>query len=164
LASAQRESFAVFRTPPEGLPVVVTNLLRRPRYGANWKLAQRLSLNDRTAIWALPARRTICLVAWRRETGAATTCASTRAVLHHGVALTSLNDAQSGSPMPERTIVGIAPDDARLMIARSPGVACSIHVFGGLVLSHDNVGEPPDTFTILRREHPRSDVRATEAC
>src|SRR6185503_14707436 len=45
--SQQRHAFAILRTLPEGLPVVVMRLLRRPSFGANWGLAQRLPLNER---------------------------------------------------------------------------------------------------------------------
>ena len=79
------------------------------------------------------------------------TCATTGAALRNGLALTSLRDAATGSPLPMRTIIGIAPDRAGYVLAHSPKATCSIPVYAGLFLAHDHVAEPPDTFTVVSR-------------
>lgn len=151
LEGRQRASFAVFRTSPEPLPLP----MRRPIHGINWRLAQRLPIRDPARAWAVPGDKYICILSLqvRRGHGAVgATCESTEAALAHGLATTLLSDPESGvAHRSARVIVGIAPDQAREVIAIAAGSTVRIPVVSGVFIRRDSVGSPPDRFRLIGR-------------
>jgi hypothetical protein len=155
LEDRQRASFAVFRTPPEPLPWSMRQAMRRPIYGINWDLAQRLPIRDPARAWAVPGAGYICILSLqvhrgRGAVGAA--CASTEAALDHGLAMTLLSDRGSGaSQRSYRVILGIAPDRARGVVADGSGSTVRIAVVSGIFIRRDTVPYPPDRFRLVNR-------------
>lgn len=155
LEDRQRASFAVFRTSPEPLPQSMRRTMRRPIYGINWGLAQRLPVKNPARAWAVPGDGYICILALqvRRGRGAVgATCASNEAALAHGLATTFLSDRGTGAfRTSARVIVGIAPDRAREVIAKAPKSTVRIPVVSGVFIQRDTATYPPDHFRLVDR-------------
>jgi hypothetical protein len=151
----QRASFAVFRTAPEPLPWSMRQAMRRPIYGINWSLAQRLPIRNPARAWAVPGAGYICILSLqvRRGRGAVgATCAGTESALDQGLATTLLSDRGSGaSKRSHRVIVGIAPDRARGVVADGSGSTVRIAVVGGIFIRRDALPYPPDRFKLVDR-------------
>lgn len=160
LEDRQRASFALFRTPPEPLPWPMRQAMRRPIYGINWDLAQRLPIRDPARSWAVPGAGYICILSLEIHRGrgaVGATCASTEAALDHGLATTLLSDRGSGaSQRSHRVIVGIAPDRAREVVADGSGSTVRIAVVGGIFIRRDAVPYPPDRFRLVDRRKSAS--------
>ncbi len=155
LEDRQRTSFAVFRTSPESLPRSMRQAMRRPIYGINWRLAQRLPISDPAHAWAVPGDGYICILSLQVHRGrgaVGATCASTEAALDHGVATTLLSDRGTGAfQRSYRVIVGIAPDRVREVVANGPGSTVRIAVVSGVFIQRDTAEYPPDRFRLVDR-------------
>jgi hypothetical protein len=155
LGDRQRASFAVFRTSPEPLPWSMRRAMRRPIYGINWDLAQRLPIRVPAHAWAVPGDGYICILSLqvRRGRGAVgATCDSTKGALDHGLATTLLGERGTGAfQRIHRVIVGIAPDRARGVIADGSGSTVRIAVGGGVFIQRDTVPYPPDRLRLVDR-------------
>jgi hypothetical protein len=155
LGDRQRANFAVFRTSPEPLPWSMRRAMRRPIYGINWDLAQRLPISVPAHAWAVPGDGYICILSLQVHRGrgaVGATCASTEAALDHGLATTLLSDRGTGAfQRSYRVIVGIAPDRARGVIAVGSGSTVSIAVGDGVFIQRDTVPYPPDRLRLVDR-------------
>jgi hypothetical protein len=155
LEDRQRASFAVFRTSPEPLPWSMRRAMRRPIYGINWGLAQRLPIRVPARAWAVPGDGYICILSLqvrrgRRAVGA--TCDNTETALDHGLATTLLTEQGTGVLQRSyRVIVGIAPDRAREVVANGLGSTVRIAVVSGVFIRRDTVPYPPDRFRLVDR-------------
>lgn len=153
LEDRQRASFAVFRTSSEPLPRSVRRAMRRPIYGINWDLAQRLPISNPAHAWAVPGHKYICIVSLQVQRGrgaVGATCESTSAALDHGLATTLLGDRGTGVfQSSARVIVGIAPDRAREVIADGSGSTVRIAVVSGAFIRRDSVPYPPDRLKLV---------------
>jgi hypothetical protein len=153
LEDRQRGSFAVFRTSPEPLPWSMRRAMRRPIYGINWSLAQRLPIRDPARVWAVPGDGYICILSLQVHRGrgaVGATCKSTEAALDHGVATTLLSDRGTGVfQRTYRVIVGIAPDRAREVVADGSGSTVRIAVVRGVFIRRDTEPYPPDRLKLV---------------
>jgi hypothetical protein len=153
LEGRQRASFAVFRTSPEPLPWSMRRAMRRPIYGINWGLAQRLPIRDPARAWAVPGDGYICILGLQVRHGrgaVGATCARTKAALAHGLAMTFLSGRGTGVVhASSRVIVGIAPDRAREVIAKAPKSTVRIPVVSGIFIQRDTATYPPDRFRLI---------------
>lgn len=156
---SQRANFALFRTRPEGLPRSVRQVLRQPRYGLNWALAQKLPVNTLAEIWAVPGNGFICLISQQKEQVVGATCSTTKEVLSYGLATTFLNEASTGVIRTMRVIVGMAPDRTREVIAHTRQSTVRIPVVGGVFMRRDEGAEPPGQLTLVG--HPRAESAMT---
>lgn len=153
LEGRQRASFAVFRTSPEPLPRSMRRAMRRPIYGINWRLAQRLPIRDPARAWAVPGDGYICILSLQVRHGrgaVGATCDSTQAALDRGLATTLLSDRGTGAVgTSSRVIVGIAPGRAREVAASAAGSTVRIPVVGGVFIRRDTASYPPDRFRLV---------------
>lgn len=153
----QTEHFDLFHTDPESVPASITRLVRRnpPRFGLNWRLAQRLPIRLRDPYWIVPGERTLCLTT-REETGEVRlSCQPTFEALKHGVATVSIQGvSRPGKGIGVRHIVGLAPNRARYIVIRTGErrevVAVRRHVF---VVS-DSASLPPTDMTVRSGNGP----------
>ncbi|HEY6730739.1 MAG TPA: hypothetical protein VI039_06910 [Solirubrobacterales bacterium] len=158
LEDRQRASFAVFRTSPEPLPRSMRLAMRRPAYGINWDLAQRLPIKHPARAWAAPGDGYICIFTLqvRRGSGAVgATCDTTGGALDRGLAATLLTERGIGAFQKiSRAIVGIAPDRAHEIVAEASGAAVRIAVVDGVFVRHDAVPSPPDRLRLVETAGP----------
>lgn len=148
--SDQRSGFALLRTPAEGLPRRVRKILRQPKYGMNWMLAQRLPVRIRAQVWIVPGRGILCMMDRQNRNVVGTSCVSTTDALRRGVATTYLGDPSKRSTRGNRVIFGMVPDQAREVVARTHGTTVRIPVVGGVFVHRDDVMNPPDQLTLVK--------------
>ena len=151
-----RNSFTLFRTPPEGLPRRLERILPRPaRHGINWNLAQRMPVATPSPMWAVPGRGIICLLERRPGLSAGISCTPTDYALSHGLETILLSP--SGSVRSSRLIVGMAPEGTRAVVAKARGSRIRIPVGkNGVFVRRDGRIDPPDNFTLINGERRRS--------
>ena len=138
-------NFALLRTPPDGIPRDVRQILRVPVSGMKWSLARRIPVSLPGTYWLVPGAKHLCLVATTPDSPAVgTVCATANQALRHGVANTSL-DPVSG----KRLIVGVVPDGTRTVRIRSGASTTSARVRHGTFVLRDSVSAPPDRVTLL---------------
>lgn len=150
---AQQASFSVLSTPPEGLPASLRRILRRPTYGMNWALAQKLPVAVRGGVWAVPGRGWLCMLS-QTSHGVETTCTATQQAASQGVTAVRISGASNegafGATTGRRLIVGMAPDGARKMLIETPGAAATTTpVVDGVFIHRDSIPNPPDSTTPL---------------
>jgi hypothetical protein len=146
----QAGSFSLLRTPPEGLPAGVTEVLRSPAYGLNWRLAQRMPSAEGISFWIVPGNDVLCIVSQEERQSVSTTCARTRDAIAQGLAAVLLRERSGSQPQPDhRLIVGIAPDGARRIRVSTRGEAATVPVIDGAFTLRDRVMDPPDRMTFL---------------
>jgi hypothetical protein len=146
----QRDSFAILRSPAEGLPATTTKLLRQSRFGMNWALAHRLSASVPGAFWAVPGNGFLCIVQQLDTHSVAQTCATTAQALAHGVVSVAIDAVPADGPTtPRRLIVGIAPDRARIASIRTGGSVVRAPISGNVFVVRDTADDPPDSVSLL---------------
>lgn len=154
IEARQRESFALLRTPPEGLPPLVVKSLGPPVHGMRWDLAQQLPLHLQGSFWLVPGKGYLCLVArWEKPT-AGRFCAETGYVLAHGLAGVFVKAPGApwfGTPG-KRLIVGVAPDTASKVIVYDRGAPSSTPVDpNGVFRLSDSIPSPPRQIAAIPR-------------
>jgi hypothetical protein len=152
LSNSQKKNFAILGASPEQLPQSVRVTLRHPTYGANWRLAQRLSTGDQNIrVWMLPAHESVCLVEQQEGEGAiGVTCTSIAQALKYGVVTSSFTEGTSISPA-HRFIVGVAPDGVPRVRIKTPGFgSTAVRVTQNTFVLRDSVREPPESVELLR--------------
>jgi hypothetical protein len=138
------DSFALLRTPPDGIPPRVKQALSDPIPGMSWSLARRVPVSATSAYWLVPGVENLCVVATiPKSPTIGSVCASTGEALRHGIANTSL-DPTSG----RRIIVGVVPKGTRAVIVRSGNLTTSVRVRHGHFVLRDSVSLPPDQMTL----------------
>lgn len=141
---ALQADFALLRTPPDGLPASIRKILHTPTYGMNWKLARRLPIKAFVHIWVVPGNGFICLISQQTQASAGTICETTHEALNHGIATIFLSGGGVDITPLRRTIVGIAPDGTREVIANTQGSLARIYVTHGIFIHRDKSANPPD--------------------
>lgn len=137
-------SFALLRTPPDGVPPRVRQALSDPVPGMSWSLARRIPVSAPSAYWLVPGIEDLCVVAATPKSPTiGTVCASINQTLRHGIANTSL-DPISG----RRIIVGVVPKGTRTVLIRSGNSTTSVHVVHGRFVLRDSVAGPPDVLAL----------------
>ncbi len=153
LARIQRDSFALLRTRPEGLPVHARRLVSARGAAINPALAQRIPVVLPGRYWLVPGIGSLCVVSEIPGTpGAGTICASTRQAIKQGFATISLTPAERApTRMPTRLLVGIAPDDASKVLVHTNGAVTTVPVFNGAFVLRDSVDAPSDFLELRGR-------------
>lgn len=144
-----RAEFAIFRSPPEGLPTSLTQILRKSPHSADWRLAQRLRTPQ--PAWAVPGKRFVCLIYQDHSGGGlAQTCAPPRRVVERGAFAATL--PTSGGPITSdnRVVFGIVPDHAHEVRVRTPGFTpATARVDENTFTLRDTVTEPPEAIALV---------------
>lgn len=143
-----RTEFALFRSPPEGLPTRVGQVLgSRPMYGMNPSLAQAISGAPWPA-WVVPGRGFVCLLYQQSpQAGVGQACTIARRVVVHGVFAATL--AADRAEPGRRVVFGVVPDGARTVHVHTPGFAsASAPVRGNVFALRDRTSEPPEAITL----------------
>jgi hypothetical protein len=145
-------SFAVFRTPAEGLPKSITDVLPRSVHGVDWKQAQLLreSSASSSSVWAVPGDRHICLFSQDKPPYVGATCDSIPRALKRGVAITLLqtSDRREG---PSRLIIGIVPESTQRVVVKTGRSSFSVDVSQGEFIWRDDIASPPDRIALVGR-------------
>jgi hypothetical protein len=144
---SQRDHFALLRGMPEPLPASVRRVLRKPTYGMNWALAQRLPLSLRGLFWLVPGRHVLCLLHAETIHEASSACASTKTALAHGVVAVSLREASPDGPA-ERLVIGVVPDGASKAVVHTGGETARVAITDHLLVLRDSMSEPPDLVSL----------------
>ena len=145
----QQDNFALFRTHSEGLPTDIKYALEPPKHGLNSALAQRLARILPMNAWAVPGDGWVCLVAQTVSESIGVTCGRSKKVLREGLAVTFLDSPSVAKSKHVRSIVGIAPDHTKYLIAYARNTATKIATAGNVFLHVDAVREPPSRFKRL---------------
>jgi hypothetical protein len=140
-------TFAQLKTQAEGLPNELTRVLRRPPFGANWALAQRLPVRVQGRFWAIPARDSICMIGLGKDRVVEMTCTTTKAALQHGVAIVSLDQPETAGEPAARLTVGMAPDGSHTVVIHTGTRTTTGPVANGVFAVHDMATDPPDELT-----------------
>jgi hypothetical protein len=146
--SRQLAAFALLRTPPEGLPAATQRILRRPVFGIDWKLAQRIPAKSKGAYWLIPGDGHLCVISQgvMHGPGVGTTCATTSRAVAHGIADISIT--LPGAAHRVRVIVGVAPDGASEALVHTRGAIAAAPVHGEVFVLRDSTLAPPDTIAL----------------
>ncbi|HKG02151.1 MAG TPA: hypothetical protein VKB03_03150 [Conexibacter sp.] len=147
VSPVQRANFELLRGAAESLPPVVRRVMRRPTYGMNWSLAQRLPRTVRDNFWLVPGRDILCLVHASGAHEASSSCAPTELALHHGVVAISLRNHGAFGPT-DRTIVGVMPDRATGAVVHTGVAQTTVPVSRHLFVLRDSVKEAPDNVSV----------------
>ncbi len=146
---AQRSHFALLRGEPEPLPPSIRRILRRPTFGMNWDLAQRVPISLRGSFWLIPGRHVLCLLHAETIHEASSACAPTKTAFAHGVVAASLQEASAGTPA-KRLIVGVVPDGTTEAVVHTGGMVSRIAITHNLFVLEDSTKEPPDVVSLSR--------------
>lgn len=144
---AQRAHFALLRGKPEPLPPSIRRILRKPTYGMNWALAQRVPVSLRGSFWLIPGRRVLCLLHMETAHEASSACAPTKTALAHGIVAVSLQK-MSVIPSAERLIVGVVPDGTTEAVVHTGKIASRITIAHHIFVLRDSLEEPPEVVSL----------------
>jgi hypothetical protein len=155
LPRSLRLAFAVFRSPPEGLPTSMTQVLRKPVHGSNWSLAQRL-LATPVPVWAVPANGFLCLLIQRHSNGPVEeSCMTALRSIMDGIFIASIRDSTGRATRRRRIVVGLVPDRTYRVRIETSGVPTMTEpVIDNVFRLRDTAVIPPDEVTLLRRSPP----------
>jgi hypothetical protein len=146
---SQRSHFALLRGVPEPLPPSVRRILKRPTYGMNWDLAQRVPLSLRGPFWLIPGRHVLCLLHEETAHEASSACAPTKTALAHGIVAASLRQGSTAGAA-ERLIVGVAPDGVSKAVIHTEQITSRVAIAHHLFVLEDSVEEPPKVVSLIR--------------
>jgi len=144
---SQRIHFALLRGLPEPLPPSIRRVLRKPTYGMNWELAQRLPLSLRGSFWLIPGRHVLCVLHAETLHEASSACAPTKIALAHGVVAALLQEASAVTPV-ERLIVGVVPDGATEAAVHTGRITSRVAITHHLFVLRDSMKEPPEVVSL----------------
>lgn len=144
---AQRTHFALLRGTPEPLPPSVRRILRKPTYGMNWALAQRVPVPMRGSFWLIPGHHVLCLLHAETIHEASSACAPTKIALAHGVVAASLRKARAVTPA-RRLIVGVVPDGTTEAVVHTGRIASRVPIAHHLFVLRDSIEEPPEVVSL----------------
>lgn len=148
---AQVRNLGIFRTPPEGVPQLVAQVVPGNPYGVRWAQAQELPTSLSTRVWAVPGRKFICLISLQSEGAVGATCDKARDAVRTGLATTFIDEGKTLGGKADRTIVGIVPDGATAIRATVlSGSSVVAKNRGGWFIHQDHVNAPPDVFEVVR--------------
>jgi hypothetical protein len=141
----QAGHFTLLQTKPEGLPPRIERALRKPEFGMNWRLAQRLSIPARGQFWLVPANGLLCLLAQREFGSVSQGCAETKEVIAHGIFLAFLSSHPKRLVYGgHRFIVGVIPDGFHEVTVDTLGSKVKVPVVRGVFVRRDDARASPD--------------------
>jgi hypothetical protein len=146
---AQRNHFALLRGVPEPLPPSVRRILRKPTFGMNWDLAQRVPVSLRGSFWLIPGRHVLCLLHAETVHEASSACAPAKTAFAHGVVAASLREASAGVPA-KRLIVGVVPDGTTGAVIHTGRMTSRVAIAHNLLVLRDSMEESPDAVSLNR--------------
>lgn len=146
---AQRNHFALLRGVPEPLPPSVRRILRKPTFGMNWDLAQRVPISLRGSFWLIPGRHVLCLLHAETIHEASSACAPAKTAFAHGVVAASLREASADIPA-KRLVVGVVPDGTTGAVVHTGGMMSRVAIAHNLFVLRDSMEEPPDVVSLNR--------------
>lgn len=152
LQPRQRAHFALFRTPPEPLPAATRRIMRRPTFGMNWSLAQRIPVALAGAYWLVPGDGHLCVVTQdvAGVEGVGSVCARTAQTIRHGIANVTVHRGTAATGgRPARLTVGVAPDGARGVRVHTRGAVSAAPVVDHLFVVRDATDRPPDSIELV---------------
>jgi hypothetical protein len=137
----QVAGFSLFRSPAEGLPRQTAKILGAPKYGLNWKLAQRLASPVPGKFWAVPGRDHICVFGQSSQDAISAVCSKMSVALATGVATVQIQ-RQAGRYL--RLMVGVAPDGVKEAVVYTAGQPKKLRVTHNVFTLQDSAGDPPE--------------------
>ncbi len=144
----QLAAFSLLRTHPEGLPAATQRILRRPIFGINFKLAQRIPVKTEGAYWLVPGNGHLCVISQgvMHGPGVGSTCATTAQSIAHSIGDISIT--LPGRAHRFRLIVGVTPDGTREALVHTQGTIATAPVHGEVFVLRDTTLAPPDVITL----------------
>jgi hypothetical protein len=119
-------------------------MLRKPEYGMNWNLAQKLPIPTDGRFWLVPANGFLCLVVQKGPNTGNQVCSETKEVLGHGLFVTFLaahpKELVYGA---RRFILGVVPDYARKVGIDTDGSKVMAPVDEGVFVRRDSASASP---------------------
>ena len=144
----QIASFYLLSTQPEGLPVAIAQVLRQhPMSGLNWDLAQKLPGHMRQPFWIVPGKDTLCILTQDKSRAINLSCRTTAEAVLHGVAAVTIRSMSSRRNDAGRSIVGLAPNNARWVLVRTGRTQSSAPIRQHVFVVVDSVPRPPSDLT-----------------
>jgi|SRR5215216_5639703 len=143
--SDARPSFKVFRGPPEFLPNGVRQVLEHLDETASNLWTQAIT-GGPAQVWAVADHRRVCLVSLQNH-AVGSVCSDLAKAVSDGIAITFLPQQGKPSRAGKRLIVGLVPDEKKVLVARTGQQTQRIRAVNGVVYYEDNVPAPPDWFT-----------------
>lgn len=161
LSRTQRDSFALLRTRPEGLPARVRDRITPTEAAINPALAQRIPATVPGSHWLVPGIGHLCVVSevpW--NPGPVMICASTQGVIKHATGTITFTPARyAPAGMPTRLLVGIAPDDAHTALVHTKRSVATVPVINGVFVLRDSQRGPSDSLELRRTRGTRESNR-----
>jgi hypothetical protein len=144
--------FAALRTAPVPLPRDVAKTLGPAGHGVDWNRAHRLSLPVKARFWAARGQGYLCIAVLTPGGTTGRFCASDATARAHGLAAVFLRIP--GAPWFDtpgsRLIVGIAPENARGVVASTHGHRRFMPIRAdGIFIRADTERDPPDQTTVV---------------
>lgn len=143
------QNFSLLNTASEGLPQSIAKVLRRPTYGINFALAQRIPVRTATTFWAVPGNRFICIVSQENDRSVSQVCAPTHVAIKRGLASVIIDRPNNGG-VANRLIVGLATDDSTSVRIPTEGLTRIARVIKNVFMVRDTNYRPPDKLILSR--------------
>lgn len=144
----QLAAFALLHTRPEGLPIATQRILRRPIFGINFKLAQRIPFKSAGTYWLIPGNGHLCVVSQgvMHGPGVGTTCATTSRAIAHSIGDIAIT--LPGRAHRYRLIVGVAPDGAHEALVHTGDAIAGAPIHDEVYVLRDSTLAPPDVISL----------------
>jgi hypothetical protein len=124
--------------------------MRKPAFGMNWSLAQKLPIPADGRFWLVPANGFLCLAIEKGPNSGNQVCSETKEVLAHGLFLAFLaahpKELVYGA---RRFIVGVVPDHARKVVIDTKGSKVTAPVSGGVFVRRDSSSASPNRLILV---------------
>lgn len=118
--------------------------MRKPVFGMNWSLAQRLPFPVYGRFWLVPANGYLCLVEQRLDT-VYQTCRTTKEVMRQGLFLAFLGAGSEKRVYgARRFVVGVVPDGTHRVLIDTEGSEAVVPVVGNVFVGRDHMSDPPN--------------------
>jgi hypothetical protein len=145
----QARSFALLRTPPEGLPAKIARALPSRTHGENFRLAQRIPAPAPPGFWLVPGHDTLCIVS-PQEGPPGINCTTTEHALGYATGAVVFLGAGGPRGTPKRRVfVGVSPDPTRRIRVDTVDASATVPVTAGVYALRDRVIGSPDKLTPL---------------
>jgi hypothetical protein len=150
--SASETEFAALRTAPVPVPREVVKTMGLPAHGVDWNRAHRLPIPVEGRFWAAHGRGYLCIAVLTPGGTTGRFCAPDAIARAHGLAAVFLRIPRAPwfGTAGSRLIVGIAPENARGVVANTHGHRSFMLVrAGGIFIRADAERDPPDQTTVV---------------
>jgi hypothetical protein len=148
-----KRKVSLFRSPAEALPDDLRRIMRKPRHGTDWSLAQRLPTSV-WRVWAVPGRTTLCLLdQQKKETAVGEVCSPIKKALAIGILSAGLKEFGNGRA--DRAVVGLVSDGVSEVVVETHGYPdVRVPVWRNVYGLEDQIPEPPDGVRLIYRRVP----------